>query len=350
MKIQLAQPCFDAGAIEKVSNLLVAGTIAGGEQVALFESEFAQYLGCSVACVSSGTTALFLAGKVLGLSPKDTILVSGFSFIASASAFSPSTIVPVDVNLETNNIDSQDLKRVLRDYPRAKALVVVDLYGNTSGTDQAIEIARDNGLVIIEDACQAHGAHDASGRKIGLRADATVFSFYATKNIGAGEGGCVASPNPDIIEQVRILRAHGSKDAMTFPFPSLNFRMTDIAAQLCRIQLPQLDSNNHLRHINARKLNSAFANKDIRTPTFSESTHSMHQYTLVFPSRSQRDQYQQAISDRGIESRVFYPYTISSQPWVTARDLANSQQLSQTVLSIPVHPQVDIDELIRVLA
>ena len=347
MKIRISEPVLSHKAHDLIGDLLSHGSLAGGLHVEALEREFGELVGCQCACVSSGTAGLFLAGQVLGIGAGDTVFVSGFSFVASANAFYPARVVPIDVDPVTFNLDPEDLTRALVDYPKAKALVMVDLYGSTRGTQRALEIARDHGLYVIEDACQAHGAYDEMGRRVGTRAHASVFSFYATKNVAGGEGGCVVSPDPDLIGRVKELRSHGGTD---FRVPGLNFRMTEIAAGLCRTQLGELDASNARRRQNAEILNSHLAEfSQVTTPELDPRTHVMHQYTVRFSTPDYRDEFKVTMDSREVETRVFYPYTLARLDWVTSRDLPVASRLSETVLSLPVHPRVDMERLLGAL-
>lgn len=176
----------DDTAVAAVTSVLESGMVARGPRLAALEARFSQMTRADHAvAVANGTIALWLAGLATGLGAGDVVLASAFSFAATANAFLAlgCRVVPVDITTDTFNIDGSTLAEALAKYPDPRALVVVDLFGNTAGTDAAIQMARERGLTTIEDAAQAVGAHDASGAPIGTRADVTTFSLYATKTI-----------------------------------------------------------------------------------------------------------------------------------------------------------------------
>jgi len=351
--IRLAEPSFDDGDIEAVTALLKAGALAGGEQVPALERELESGSGVHVSAVSSGTAALHLAARALGLGAGAPVLVPAFTFAASANAFLANgcSVVPVDVDADTYNISCSDLSRAIDEHRDARAVVVVDLYGSTAGTDDAIDMARQRGLVVIEDAAQAHGATDSRGQPVGRRADATTLSFYATKNVAAGEGGAVLSPDPSLVQEVSLLRSHGSVDARVFSRISLTYRMTELAACLARRQLSRLAENNARRQKNARAVAERFVSvwgDRVVVPSVAgeaDGGHVFHQFTVKFRTPQDREVARRRLGELGVETKVFYPYTIGELPGVTSRPTPVAEHLRDRVLSIPVHPNIGAERI-----
>ena len=355
VRVPIASPVITDEDIDAVVAVLRGGVLANGPEGAALESEFAEYVGAPHAIsVASGTAALVLAGAALGLGAGDTVLVAGFSFAASANAFLSlgCTVVPVDVDAQNMNIDAARLEQTLARHPAARAVVVVDLYGSTAGTDDALAVARQSGVPVVEDAAQAHGAHDAQGRCVGTRADVTTFSLYATKNMAAGEGGLVTTPSADVDAAVRLLRNHGSRETYRHEAVGLNHRITEMAAALARRQLTRLDDSNQVRRGRARQLSTWCREawgEAVVVPILDDGerpTHVFHQFTVRFPSQASRDTVADALRADGIDVRQFYPYTIGDLPGVAAAgELPVASALRDTVLSLPVHPGLTDDQL-----
>jgi dTDP-4-amino-4,6-dideoxygalactose transaminase len=226
----------------------------------------------------------------------------------------------------------------------AAALVVVDLYGSTRGTDEAIATARASGLMVVEDAAQALGAVDAAAEPVGRRADVTTFSLYATKNITAGEGGVVMSPDASRVAAARRLRNHGGLLTYQHETIGLNYRMPEMAAALARSQLGDLETWTTDRRGQAAELHrvchEAWGEAATVPPEAATGarTHVFHQFTVRFRSERARDAIADFLRRRGIDARHFYPYTVAELPGVEARQVPCAERLRDTVLSIPVHP------------
>jgi perosamine synthetase len=352
MVVPSACPSVTPEDIEAVVHVLRSGVLANGPVVAALEQEFAVYCGPGVeaVAVSSGTTALMLAGQALALGSGDTVLVSAYTFAASANALLAlgCDVVPVDVNPTTMNLDAEAVGAALQSHPRARALVAVDLFGSTAGTDEAIRLARGAGLHVIEDAAQAHGALDATGRRTGARdVDVSTFSLYATKNMAAGEGGLVTTHDSDLAARIRRLRNHGSVETYRHEVLGLNHRLPEVSAALARGQLRRLDDANCARRANASRLarlTTAAWGDAVTVPLEAvngSTTHVFHQFTVRFRSAGERDLARDLLHAGGIDVRHFYPYTIAALPGVTCTAVPVAEMLRDTTLSIPVHPGID---------
>lgn len=349
-RVPSAAPAIDEADIAAVTEVLRSGVLANGPQAAALEDEFASYCGVSHAVsVSNGTVALVLAGQALGLGRGDVVLVSGFTFAASANAFLSlgCEVVPLDVDETTMNADAGAFADTLRAFPQASAVVVVDLFGSTTGTDEVIAQARDAGLLVIEDAAQAHGALDVEGQRVGKRADVTTFSLYATKNLSAGEGGLVTTTRAEPAEAVRRLRNHGGIEQYQHEQVGLNARLPEMAAALARCQLTRLEERNTRRRENARMLTEWCQEAwgpDAALPaeaTAGATGHVFHQFTVRFRDQPVRDAVAASLRAAGVDARQFYPYTVAELPGVTPHPTPIATSLRDRVLSIPVHPGLD---------
>lgn len=333
--------------IDAVVSVLRSGILANGPEAARLESEFAAYCGADHAiAVSNGTDALLLAGQALGLGRDDAVAVSGFTFAASANAFLSlgCRVVPVDVDSDTFNISSVALEALLSTRNDVRAVVIVDLFGSTRGTDAAFDVAAVHGVPVIEDAAQAHGAQVADGSRVGGRAALTTFSLYATKNMAAGEGGLVTTNEAEYDHRIRQLRNHGGIVAYDHQIVGLNRRLTEMAAALARGQLRHLDERNDLRRRAAAEL-AAWCEQSLGDLAFVPPeaarlapTHVFHQFTLRCRDQGVRDALVEGLVARDVDARVFYPYAIADLPGVEPGATPAARSLVGRVCSLPVHP------------
>ena len=349
--VPIAAPPTDERVVNAAVEVVRSGVWTNGPQTAGLEEEFRAYCGATrCVAVSSGTAALVLIGQALGFEPEDRVLVPSFTFAATANAFLSlgCAVECIDVDPVTFNMDPERLRTAL--YRPARAVVFVDLYGNTAGTDELIDLAHEGGALVVEDAAQAHGARDASGARAGSRArvDVTAFSLYATKNLAAGEGGLVTCDDHALADRLLELRSHGAAATYVHRRLGLNHRLTEVAAAMARAQLPDLDLSNRRRVENAHRLDTWCRDAwgdTVRLPVRGETTHVLHQYTVVFDSAEQRDEILAGLRAAGVDARIFYPYTIPELPGVHAADAPVATSLRDRVLSLPVHPRLNEEQL-----
>jgi dTDP-4-amino-4,6-dideoxygalactose transaminase len=352
--IPIASPQIGEEERKAVLAVLDSGQLAQGPVVEKFEREFARWCGVRFAvAVNSGTAALHLLMLAHGLREGDEVITTPFTFIASANAilYTGARPVFVDIESDTFNIDPSLVEKAIT--PRTKAILAVDLYGHPADVGELKAIAERHGLLLLEDACQAHGATVDGVRTGALGADAT-FSFYPTKNITTGEGGMVATADPDIAHRVRLLRQHGADTRYVHDIVGYNFRMTEIAAAIGVAQLAKLDRFNATRKANAAVLTRGLHGiTGLRAPIERQGFgHVYHQYTVVV--EKYRDRLQQKLRDLGIGTAVHYPIPVHRQP--AYRDLGYeevslpvAERLADQVLSLPVHTglsQADISRIV----
>ena len=346
--ISIAQPIIGHEEIEAVKEVLTSGRLTMGPQIEAFEREFALYTGSKYAiAVNSGTSALICALLAAGVTGE--VITTPFTFISSASSILFTRCTPVFVDIgEDFNIDTQKIAKHITE--KTGAILPVHLYGNPCDMQPIIECARDHDLVVIEDACQAHGA-DIQGQKVGTFG-VGCFSFYPTKNMTTGEGGMITTSDADIAEKVRLLRNVGQGSAYEYQTLGYNLRMTELSAAIGRIQLKKLDEFNKKRRENARYLSNQLSEVEgITLPVVEKGKiHVFHQYTIrVTPSSPlTRDQLQQVLIEKGIGCRVYYPQPLHELPMFSSTphsELKEAELASSQVLSLPVHPGVSEEQL-----
>jgi dTDP-4-amino-4,6-dideoxygalactose transaminase len=298
------------GAIREVID---SAAFAGGPFVTRFEEEFAAYCNCPYAVgVGSGTEALWLVLLALGVGPGDEVITVPNSFMATAEAITYCGAKPVfvDVDERTYTMDPAWLERTVT--ARTKAIIPVHLFGQPADMDPIVEFAREHGLFVVEDACQAPGA-EYKGRKVGTLGDAACFSFYPGKNLGAfGEAGAVVTSNAEWEEKIRILRDHGQVRKYHHTMVGWNCRMDGIQAAVLRIKLQHLDRGNKLRRAHAAHYDRALDSvEEVITPVQAFWARHVHH---IYAIRAQdRDAVLRLLADKGIGCGVHYPVPIHLQ-------------------------------------
>jgi len=352
VEIPIAKPLISAGVIENIKKVILSGNLAQGCNVQAFEKAFALYVGTKYAiATNSGTSALHLAILAAGIGKGDEVITTPFSFISTATAVIHSGARPVfaDVDPLTFNINPDHVEAKIT--PHTRAIIAVHLYGQMSDICSLTTICKRYNLVLIEDACQAHGAQMQKGKagSFGIG----CFSFYPTKNMTTGEGGMITTNDENIALQCNLLRSHGQTERYRHAVLGHNARMTEIAATIGLSQLEQLDSNNNRRIKNARLLSSGL--KDIEglalPRVLSGNKHVFHQYTVRVREdfKKSRDELKNYLENKGIGCGVYYPVPIHHQPLFHnlgfREDLPHAERAADEVLSLPVHPSLDDEDL-----
>jgi perosamine synthetase len=347
--IHVAKPLLGEEEKRAVLEVLTSGMLAQGRKVEEFEKRFAEFIGVKHAiATSNGTTALHAALLANGIRKGDEVITSPFTFIATANAILMTGAKPVFVDIEEKsfNLDLKLVEGAIT--PRTKAILLVHLFGRPVEMDKLGEIAWKHNLLIIEDACQAHGA-EFNGKKVGSFGTG-CFSFYPTKNMTTGEGGVVTTNSDDVAEKMKKIISHGSEKRYYHEFLGYNYRMTDIAAAIGLGQLKKLNSFNEMRKRNAayfsRKLD-CIVGLELPEIIFG---HVFHQYTLrVTPEFGKtREEVIGFLKGAGIGSSVFYPVPIHKQEaYLTYKVLSFpvAEKLAKEVLSIPIHPGLKEEDL-----
>ncbi len=330
-----------------ITRVLDSGWYIGGEEVEAFETEWAAYCSAKYAVgVGNGLDALYLALKAMGVGERDEVIVPSNTYIATWLAVSQcgATPVPVEPIEATYNIDPERIEAAIT--PRTRVILPVHLYGQPADLEPVLAIARKHGLLVLEDAAQAHGAR-YQGKRIGAHGDAIAWSFYPGKNLGAlGDGGAVTTDNPDIADRIRILGNYGSREKYVNEVKGVNSRLDPIQAAILRVKLACLDDWNQRRNIVARLYSEGISHSGIIKPKvmdFGESA--WHLYVI---RHRQRDRLQQALAEVGIGTVIHYPippYEQSAYAEDAFETLDTASQLAREVLSLPMGPHLSNEQV-----
>jgi len=354
--VSIAKPFLGKEEKAAVMEVLDSGMIASSAVVTAFEKEFSEYIGTKngIAC-SSGTVALEVALRSLGIGKGDKVLTTAFSFIASANAIVYVGAVPVftDISETTFNMTPEIIEEALDKHKDIKAVLVVHLFGQSCNMAAISEITRERGILLIEDCAQSHGAK-WGGKLTGSFADASCFSFYPTKNMTTSEGGMVLTDREDVGEKARLLINHGMKVRYYHDFIGYNYRMTNIAAAIGRCQLAKLDGFNELRRKNAEYYDSRLNPDTVIVPYAEEQAyHVYHQYTVKVKN-VKRDEMVKHLEKNGIGYGIFYPLSMPEQKCYAGfgfkTDYAITDRVKNMVISLPVHPQLTDADLEAVVS
>jgi dTDP-4-amino-4,6-dideoxygalactose transaminase len=323
-----------------------SGGLAQGPQVAAFESEFSKFVqDRACVAVNSGTSALHLALLSLGIGAGDEVIVPSFTFAATANSVALTGAKPifVDIDLKTYNINPTQIEAAIT--PRTKAIQVVHLYGLPADMLTITAIAKKHNLFIVEDAAQAHLA-DINGQPVGTFGDAAAFSFYPTKNMTSGEGGMIVLRDSDQARVCKLLRNQGMEQRYQNEAVGFNLRMTDIHAAIGRSQLKKVQAWTRARQENARYLNEKIT--EVTTPFVPQGySHVFHQYTIRV--NAQRDELSSGLTELGIGNSVYYPTQVHKLPsFQVDINLKHTEEATQQVLSLPVHPSLSKKDLNRI--
>ena len=343
--ISLSKPFI--GEVEKqaVMRVLDSGMIAQGPEVAAFETEFSTLVSeHHCIAVNSGTSALHLALLASGVECGDEVIIPSFTFAATANAVSlcGATPVFVDIDLDTFTIDPNAINAALT--AKTSAVMPVHLYGHPAKMDAISEICDKKGLLLLEDAAQAHLATFQS-KPVGTFGT-SAFSFYPTKNMTSGEGGMIVTSDSDIARKSKLLRNQGMEKRYENEIVGFNNRMTDIHAAIGRVQLTSLAERTE-----KRKENAHFFNKNLTTVStpfiHPEAEHVFHQYTVRTPDR---DSLIDLLTKEEIGHGIYYPIPVHELPsFAKEFDLPNTRIAAEEVLSLPVHPFLTEEEKSRIV-
>lgn len=350
--IPIAKPLIGQEEIDGVVSVMRSGMVAEGPKTKEFEDAFKEYVGVNHAiAVNSGTAALHVALLARGIGKGDEVITTPFTFIASANCILYSGAKPVfaDIEPDTFNIDPEAIKAKIT--KKTKAIIPVDLYGHPAEMEAIMDIAKDHGLAVIEDACQAHGAV-FHGKNAGSF-DTGCFSFYPTKNMMSGEGGMITCNDAALADKARMIKSHGSKVRYHHEMLGFNLRMTDLCAAIGLSQLHKVDAFNQKRIENATLMTRLLTGiKGIVTPTVRPGCkHVFHQYTIRVTDEfsTDRNGLVKVLNDAGVGSSVFYPIPIHQQPFYKELGYAEShpkaEQAAKEVISLPVHPSITPDDV-----
>lgn len=317
--------------------------VLGSEVVAL-EEEFSHYCGANYGiAVNTGTSALHLALLAAGIGPGDEVITTPFTFVATAAAICYTGAIPVFVDIDpvSYTIDVRQIEAAIT--ARTKAILPVHLYGQPADMDAILEIARRYGLIVIEDAAQAHRA-EYKGRRVGSIGDLGCFSFYPGKNLGAyGEGGMVVTNNSEYATKLRCLRDWGQERKYHHVLKGYNYRMDGLQGAILRVKLRHLDTWTEARRAIAAQYDQLLVKASVITPTVMPYSH--HVYHIYAVRSTERDLLQKQLHDQEIQTGIHYPISVHLQPAYAdlgykAGDFPHSELAAKEVLSLPMYAEL----------
>ena len=337
---------------QAVSRVLPRGWFVLGLEVEAFEQAFAQYLGAKYCVgVASGTEAIALALMACNVGPGDEVITVAHTAVPTASAISMVSARPVFVDIcsDTCLMDVTQVETAIT--PRTQAIVPVHLYGQCVDMDPLVEVARQHRIPIVEDAAQAHGAA-YKGRKAGTMGLIGCFSFYPSKNLGCyGDGGTVVTSDKALYEKLKMLRNYGQRQRYYHEIKGINSRLDELQAAILTVKLNYLDNWNERRRRIAQTYNNGLQGLPVVIPTEVEGRY--HVYHLYVVQTAQRDALQRFLGDQGVQTLIHYPVPVHRQAAYTELGYAQgslpvTERAAETILSLPMYPQLRDDEVTKV--
>ncbi len=341
-----------------IQEILENSTYINGPEVHRFQANLEQYLGVEhVIPCANGTDALQIAMMALGLKPGDEVITADFTFAATVEVIALLQLTPVlvDVDPDTFNISVDAIKKAIT--PKTKAIVPVHLFGQVAPMEAIMKLAEEHGLYVIEDDAQGIGADyvfsDGTVKKAGSIGHVAATSFFPSKNLGCyGDGGAIFTNDATLAHTIRGVVNHGMYERYHHDVVGVNSRLDSIQAAVLNVKLPKLDAYNVARKNAATKYSAALANHpNIVTPVFSETenSHVFHQYTLRIIN-ADRNALMQHLQSLDIPCAIYYPIPLHNQkayldPRYKEEDFPVTNQLVQEVLSLPMHSELDDDQI-----
>ena len=341
---------------DAINRVVDSGWYILGKEVEIFEKEFAEY--CNVKhCIGVGNgldaLTLILEGyKELGyLNEGDEVILPANTFIATALAVSRARlkVVLADIEESTFNINPREIEKKITE--KTKAIIPVHLYGRVAPMNEILEIAKKYNLIVIEDACQAHGAI-YNRKKTGSLGDAAAFSFYPGKNLGAlGDGGAITTNNDELVELIKALRNYGSLKKYYHNYKGINSRLDEIQAAILRVKLRYLDEEIRKRRKIALFYVKKIRNPELLTPEIPLEDHG-HVWHLFVVRVENREKFVDYLKNKGIETMVHYPVPIHMQnayKELNKEKYPITEQLSKEIVSLPIYPTLDEEHIEHII-
>ncbi len=349
--IPIARPDLGPEELEAVTEVLGSGMIAQGRKVAELEGRWAEFVGVRHAiAMSNGTVALMSIFSGIGLEPGDEVITVSHTFAATANAilYTGATPVFIDIEPDTYLIDAKKIEAAIT--PRTRAICPVHLFGLVADMDMIRAIADRHGLIVVEDACQAHGA-TFRGRKAGSFGHG-AFSLYATKNMTTAEGGFVTTNDDKLADWLRLYRNQGMRARYEFEILGYNFRMTDLAAAIGLAQLGKLPRNTARRQAIAATYDEAFGELPIGLPITPDGrAHVFHQYTINVGGA--RDAMLADLREAGVGADIYYPIPVHRQEYIMERglhaELPVTDAAAAATIALPMFPGLTDPEQTQVI-
>ncbi len=324
-----------------------------GENVEGFENEFASFCGVKYGVgTSSGTTALHLALVAWGIKQGVEVITVPYTFIATTEAISQTgaKVVFVDIDQRSYNMDAEKIEQAITE--KTRAIIPVHLFGQPADMDKISEISKKHNLIVIEDACQAHGA-EYKGKKVGSLGDIACFSFYPGKNLGAyGDAGMAITGNKELAEKMELLRNHGYEKKYYHKIEGYNYRLDAIQAAILRVKLRHLEEWTEKRRKNARLYDELLKGSGVETPR--EMEYARHVYHLYVVGTDKREGLYSKLKENGISTAIHYPLPLHLQEayrylGYKEGDFPVSEACTERLLSLPMFPELTRDEIRKIV-
>ena len=347
-RIELNYPVISQEEIDAVLSVLQSGMLAQGSKVSELEDAFLKVSKSKFSvAVNSGTSALHAGLLASGIGPGDEVIVPSFTFAATANAVALTGATPVfaDIELDTFCISVDHAESLITE--KTAGIMAVHLFGHPANLTALKNLTEKRGIKLFEDAAQAHLA-EYFGTRVGSISDFTAFSFYPTKNMTAGEGGMISTNSESIYRKSRLLRNQGMEERYIHEVVGYNYRMTEIHAAIGIVQLKKLEAWTEKRISNAEYLTNNLVG--VVTPKLTHGIkHVFHQYVIRVEG-AKRQGLREVLRDNGISTDIYYPRPVHSQPAYDLHlDLPVTLRACEEVLAIPVHSQLNPDQLERIV-
>ena len=319
-----------------------------GEELEKFEEEFSKYIGTKfgVGC-ASGTDALYLSVVANDIGKNDEVITISHTMTSTVDAIVRSGANPVfiDIDPETYNIDPSKIEEKITN--KTKAIMLVHLYGNPADMDPILDLSKKHNILIIEDACQAHGA-EYKGKKVGNIGHIGCFSFYPSKNLGAyGDAGMILTNDSELATKLKLYRNYGQRERYHHDFVGINSRMDEIQAAILRTKLKYLDNWNNNRRNSSRIYNDLLINTEVQTPI--EKDYAKHIYHLYVIRSQIRDKLKSHLDKNKVQTYIHYPIPVHLQKayseYRNKFDLPVTETICNEILSLPMHPWLTEEEI-----
>jgi len=356
MKIPLSKPYVDQEIKERVLEVIDSHQYILGNHSKHFEEEFAQFIGVKYAVLtSSGTSAIFLSLKALGIGHGDGILVPSLTAFPTVEPIFHVGAKPIFIDIdETFTMDPKHLEKVLinrsqlEEVTKIKGILPVHLYGHPADMEPLLDLAKHYGLFLLEDCCQAHGAR-YKGKRVGSMGMAGCFSFYPSKNLTVfGDGGILVTDDKTIAKYCRMLRDHGRKEKYEHELVGYNLRFNEIQAVVGRLQLQRLERFNESRRQIARWYGAALKGLPVITPKVQDWAEPVfHLYVI---QTSKRDSVANYLKERGVQTGIHYPVPCHLQPAIKNTldpqlNLKRTEEAAKKILSLPIYPGLEKEKV-----
>jgi len=356
MNIPLSKPYVNQEIKDRVWEVIDSGQYVLGSQSKGFEKEFAQFIGTKHAVLtSSGTSAIFLCLKALGVGPGDGVLVPSLTAFPTIEPVFHVGACPIFVDIDdTFTMDPKHIEEILKnpsprpEIKKIKGMIPVHLYGHPADMDAILNLANRYGLFVLEDCCQAHGAR-YKGKKVGSMGIAGCFSFYPSKNLTVfGDGGMVVTDDEALARKCRMLRDHGREAKYEHELVGYNLRFNEIQAAVGRIQLSKLEGFNEARRNIAQWYSEGLGGNSLTLPSVKEWAQSV--FHLYVVQTSKRDELAKFLKEKGIQTGIHYPIPCHLQPGVRNTigpqpKLEKTEEVVSKILSLPIYPELEREKV-----